>query len=977
MAASLVISRNPFDITDREVSVINYSCSIQSISTTIKQNLPFIVILNGEAVLRANWDRLINDGDAVAVVYLPRGGGGGDSNNQLRMVAMMAFMFAVPALAGAFATGTGLLSATATMAQTSAWMSSFAGIAARTVIGVAGMALINHLLPPSKPPSNTPASPSPTYSIQSQGNTARLGQPIPVHYGTLRFYPEYITPPYTRFMDNEMYLHQVLCLGVGEFDTSDGAMGIYLNGIDIKNFPKKKYDILYNTDYTLDYIYNNVKTFSSVSNVTFTEALTAKYSATSNTINLYFDYDPQLYSGAWVYVDTLINPLEITVNVETGYETLEEGIYVFTTTNVFSLMPVYPFGECILKFSSGRDMGAYRFSCYYGVQTTSKIKVIFHDGKLSDYGIPTSIVLRAGQNIGSHKGEVIDSYSYPSGGITKYFVQVRSDGAIGETYSNQYDCKVHTYTGKFYTDSYITDIPPEYHALEIDLVVPSAVGASNNYNLVSTLSFEYIKVDDLNEPLSKWWDWQGIMYTTWSILWCPLLYANSATATLKKYAAYRISQKILVSPGRYMIRARKLLSKSDAYGGYNDTSWVGMKAYLPNTTRFDDVTILALRMQADANSQAQSSSAISVLASRKIPIYDNGDNLSAATGSRIRYVFVDACHNSLYGAGLSYDKIDRDGITSQLISVDYEKTFNGRFDSEITLWEALTRIARTGLAKPYLQAGKVCLYRDKDTTESNIPVALYGMHNIKKDTFSINYIIPTEETADAINVAYFNTYSEPRSVLVRDEDSTTQNPITVNLFGVTNKTQAEADGMYQLKCNKYRRKILKFETELEGFIPSPGDLILIQHDMPSWGQSGEIIADNHALKIITVSEKVDITNYTTPYLAFRKKDGSLTESVVITGVATNANGFYNISLLAYPDGMTPYTGTDYARTQYVLGDTSVLSQRAKVISVTPKGLYDVEISAVNEDINMTSAHYNAMFTPLGSEMFTPSNAKIY
>ena len=34
-------------------------------------------------------------------------------------------------------------------------------------------------------------------------------------------------------------------------------------------------------------------------------------------------------------------------------------------------------------------------------------------------------------------------------------------------------------------------------------------------------------------------------------------------------------------------------------------------------------------------------------------------------------------------------------------------------------------------------------------------------------------------------------------------------------------------------ANRYRRKTVTFSTELEGLIPTYGDLIAVSHDMPS------------------------------------------------------------------------------------------------------------------------------------------------
>ena len=59
---------------------------------------------------------------------------------------------------------------------------------------------------------------APTYSLQAQGNQARLLQPIPVIYGRHRVYPDLAATPWTEYADNDQYLHQLHCIGQGAYD---------------------------------------------------------------------------------------------------------------------------------------------------------------------------------------------------------------------------------------------------------------------------------------------------------------------------------------------------------------------------------------------------------------------------------------------------------------------------------------------------------------------------------------------------------------------------------------------------------------------------------------------------------------------------------------------------------------------------------------------------------------------------------------
>lgn len=66
---------------------------------------------------------------------------------------------------------------------------------------------------------------SPTYDVNAQGNTARLGQPVPVGYGRQRVYPDFASLPFRRYIDGEQYLYVTLAVGQGEYDLSDAQIG--------------------------------------------------------------------------------------------------------------------------------------------------------------------------------------------------------------------------------------------------------------------------------------------------------------------------------------------------------------------------------------------------------------------------------------------------------------------------------------------------------------------------------------------------------------------------------------------------------------------------------------------------------------------------------------------------------------------------------------------------------------------------------
>ena len=79
---------------------------------------------------------------------------------------------------------------------------------------------------------------SPTYSIDAQGNKARLGKVIPVRYGRFRIYPDFASTPYREYIGGDQFLYQLFAIGQGEYDYSDLKIG----DTPIGNFDEVEYE---------------------------------------------------------------------------------------------------------------------------------------------------------------------------------------------------------------------------------------------------------------------------------------------------------------------------------------------------------------------------------------------------------------------------------------------------------------------------------------------------------------------------------------------------------------------------------------------------------------------------------------------------------------------------------------------------------------------------------------------------------------
>src|SRR6185369_9225223 len=165
--------------------------------------------------------------------------------------------------------------------------------------------------------------------------------------------------------------------------------------------------------------------------------------------------------------------------------------------------------------------------------------------------------------------------------------------------------------------------------------------------------------------------------------------------------------------------------------------------------------------------------------------------------------------------------------------------FDYVFDQRTTTWDALALIARTARTTRFMRGGVFTFVRDEQQTT---PVTLFSSRNINRGSLSLEYIIPTEDSPDGIEVQFFNRYTWAEDYytlgnakLLLNSDTPPQNPQRVQMPGITTRSHAAREAYYTLAANLYRRKVVSFSTEMDGFIPALGDLCALSHDVPAFG----------------------------------------------------------------------------------------------------------------------------------------------
>ena len=204
----------------------------------------------------------------------------------------------------------------------------------------------------------------------------------------------------------------------------------------------------------------------------------------------------------------------------------------------------------------------------------------------------------------------------------------------------------------------------------------------------------------------------------------------------------------------------------------------------------------------------------------------------------IAWAIADMARNPAYGPGMADAEIDLAALLAlHAVWAARGDAFDARFDVAGTWWDSVQKLARAGRAQCFLQGGKLRCVRDGPAT---IPVAMFSKRNMKRGSFSVNYLMPTADTADAIKLSYFDaaTWSN-QTVTCQLAGSTALKPAKLATYGITAKAHARREGTCLAAVNRYRRRIASFGIEMEGRIPIFGDLIMVQHSSPGWSQRAD------------------------------------------------------------------------------------------------------------------------------------------
>lgn len=177
--------------------------------------------------------------------------------------------------------------------------------------------------------------------------------------------------------------------------------------------------------------------------------------------------------------------------------------------------------------------------------------------------------------------------------------------------------------------------------------------------------------------------------------------------------------------------------------------------------------------------------------------------------------------------------------------------FNGIFDNEDNLWNQVNAVARMSRAAIVPMGRDYGVFVDKADT----PVQMFTMGNIAQDSFQETWM-NIDDRADQIEIQIADRtrfYRQDNPIVYMDPADMAAGveikPVRVSGKGVTIPAQAWHLGRWHSLGNKLQLRTGQFHADIDAIACRPGNLIILQHDVPQWGWGGRLLAGNSTTKL--------------------------------------------------------------------------------------------------------------------------------
>lgn len=504
-----------------------------------------------------------------------------------------------------------------------------------------------------------------------------------------------------------------------------------------------------------------------------------------------------------------------------------------------------------------------------------------------------------------------------------------------------------------------TTNPPgtKTNKLLFDFVLQNGVGhyddQGNLNNYTVSWKIRYQSIDDIGNPASEWATLDEITVTNGTLTPQRMTYAYD------------------VADGRYQCDIIRT-SNTTGDGRTLDTLiWGAMRAMLPGTYAYP-ISCIAFSVRANNALTQNASTRFSVIATRKLPLYDRATKTwSDETPTRSWAAAVAHVCKCEWGGRVSDANIDLDAlwaIDEKLQARGWQ--YDSYIDGAYLVWPLLVEMCQSQCVIPRFVGPVLSFVMD---AADRPPVFALTPRNIVRNSFSVTYATWSDETPDDVTVEYLDAdYGyQQRDVTATLPESESREPSGLNILGITSREHAHKVAVAYAAHNRWQRVIVECQVEALGRIINRGDVCTVAHPrfrntaagaVASWDESGLKIG----LKRDMGRTGAD-TDEGDRYIALTRQDGSiwgpckLAELEDSTAVLDSAD---YATLLLQGQG-NPFewltSGVDRLPTTWTLYTSRVYQRLMVVDSVTTQDFLHYSLKLLNYDDRIYQ--YGDMETP--------------
>lgn len=761
---------------------------------------------------------LIEEGDSIVYCSRFKGGGGGGSNKNIgAMVAMVAVMVVAVALQQYWAVQWGTASysfagaGVATTMTATATSTALATTAAMAV-AIGGSMLVNSMFPAArtKGPSSTGLGDtgfetSNNYTWGDAKNAVENGVTLPVLYGTHRVTPPLIAKHGTS-IDGDDVLHLLYAVSEGPIDS---ISDVYIN----KN-PVELYDDV------------DVYTRLGVNNQTPITGFGDVYSDLPIGKALTWDYDdPAAEAGDWAEGQTYGNAAQgIIVTL-----TAPRGLWYANNAGGLSYSTVY----IDLQYRKQGDEEWNDMTVANASVTPFDQAKIYESGDTVSYG---DSVYRC-----------VGDMSFPSPHYTvvrtetEVTVNYNTESALPRETIRSWQVVDHYYNADIWKDDgEVTSVPSNNERFHPSLYYSQGDRVAHDGRW-------YVCIDDYSCPLPTQ---DGYWHKY------PEKIELAGNETDPMTWTFRVDN---LEVGRYETRARFRSMpelKNSRYGNAITLSTITEIQY--DDLEYPNLALCGLKALA-TDQLSGGLPTVSMLAQRLWVNVWNGEAWVPRSATNPAWAAYDALVNKRYGA----DAIDVENIIYEdfLEWAEYCEakgfTCNVYFDSGMNVQRAMDTFGTLGHAIVIPRGARIGVIINRAAE----PVQMFNTANMVAGSFKRSWV-ETKERANYVEVSFWNKDIDYEMEIVPvksdsfDEALDEERKAQVTLIGCTSKRQAMEHGAFLIKANEELTQIVSFEADIDAIACGVGDVILVSHPVPLWGEGGRCSWYSSGTRALTLAQEI-------------------------------------------------------------------------------------------------------------------------